>query len=36
MLFWEKNIPFLKSLGNEVREWKTLCQSDRELPTTFH
>ena len=22
MLFWEKNIPFLKSLGNEVCRWK--------------
>ena len=31
-LFWEKDIPSLKSLGNEVRRWKTLWQStDREL-----
>ena len=30
MLFWE--IPFPKSLGNEVLGWKTLWQStDREL-----
>ena len=36
MLFWEKNIPFLKSLGIEVRRWKTLWRSDRELPTTFY
>ena len=36
MLFWEKNIPFLKSLGNEVRGWKTLWQStDRELPNNL-
>ena len=33
MLFWGKDIPFLKSLGNEVRRWKTLWQSTgRELP----
>ena len=33
MLFWEKDIPFLKFLGNEVRRWKTLWRStDRELP----
>ena len=33
MLSWEKDIPFLKSIGNEVRRWKTLWQStDRELP----
>ena len=32
MLFWEKDIPFPKSLGNEVLGWKTLWQStDREL-----
>ena len=35
-LFWEKDIPFLKSLGNEVRRWKTLWQStDRELPNNL-
>ena len=33
MLFWEKDTPFLKSIGNEIRRWKTLWQStDRELP----
>ena len=36
MLFWGKDIPFLKSLGNEVRGWKTLWHStDRELPNNF-
>ena len=36
MLFWGKDIPFLKSLGNEVRRWKTLWHStDRELPNNF-
>ena len=36
MLFWEKDIPFPKSLGNEVRRWKTLWQStDRELPNSL-
>ena len=35
-LFWEKDIPSLKSLGNEVRRWKTLWQStDRELPNNL-
>ena len=35
-LFWEKDIPFLKSLGNGVRTWKTLWQStDRELPNNL-
>ena len=33
MLFWEKDNPFPKSLGNEVLRWKTLWQSaDGELP----
>ena len=32
MLFWEKDTPFLKSIGNEIRRWKTLWQpTDREL-----
>ena len=32
MLFWEKDIPFPKSFGNEVLGWKTLWQStDRGL-----
>ena len=36
MLFWAKDIPFLKSLENEVRRWKTLWQStDRELPNNL-
>ena len=36
MLLWGKDIPFLKSLGNEVRRWKTLWHStDRELPNNF-
>ena len=31
MLVWEKDIPFVKSLGNEEGRWKTLWQStDRE------
>ena len=31
MLVWEKDIPFVKSLGNEESRWKTLWQStDRE------
>ena len=33
MLLCEKEIPFLKSLGNKVHRWKRLRQStDRELP----
>ena len=33
MLFWEKDTPFLKSIGNEIRRWKTLWQpTDREPP----
>ena len=36
MLYGEKDIPFPKSLGNEVRSWKTLWQStDRELPNNL-
>ena len=36
MLFWEKDIPFLNSLGNEVCRWKTLWQSTvRELPNNL-
>ena len=36
MLFLEKDIPFLKFLGNQVRRWKTLWQStDRELPNNL-
>ena len=36
MLFWEKDNPFPKALGNEVLRWKTLWLSiDRELPNNF-
>jgi len=36
MLYWEKDIPFPKSLGNEVRRWKTFWQStNRELPNNL-
>ena len=36
MLYWEKDIQFPKSLGNEVRRWKTLWQlSNRELPNNL-
>ena len=35
-LFWEKDIPFLKSIGNEVRRWKTLWQSKDSFHTTFY
>ena len=36
MLFWEKDIPFLKSIGNEVRRWKTPWQSTNSCHTTFY
>ena len=36
MLFWKKDNPFPKSLGNEVLRWKTLWLSkDRELRNNF-
>ena len=36
MLFWEKDNPFPKSLGNEVLGWKILRQSaDGELPNNL-
>ena len=36
MLFWEKDNPFPKSLGNEVLRWRTLWQpTDRELPNNL-
>ena len=36
MLFWEKDNPFPKSLGNEVPRWKTLWQStDCKLPNNL-
>ena len=35
-MYWEKDISFPKSLGNEVRRWKTLWQStDRVLPNNL-
>ena len=36
MLFWEKDIPFLKSIGNEEHRWKTLWQSKDSFHTTFY
>ena len=36
MLFWEKDILFLKSIGNEVSRWKTLWQSKDSFHTTFY
>ena len=34
MLFWENDLPFLKSLGNELRRWQTMWQSaQKELPS---
>ena len=36
MLFWKKDIPFLKSHGIDVRRWKTLWLStDREVPNNL-
>ena len=37
MLVWEKDIPFVKSLGNEESRWKTLWKStDRELANNLN
>ena len=37
MLVWEKDIPFVKSLGNEESRWKTLWQStDRKLANNLN
>ena len=34
MLFWENDLPFPKSLGNELRRWQTTWQSaEKELPS---
>ena len=34
MLFWENDLPFPKSLENELRRWQTLWQSaEKELPS---
>ena len=36
MLFWENDLPFTKSLGNELRGWQTMWQSaDKELPSNL-
>ena len=35
-LFWEKDIPFLKFIGNEVCRWQTLWQSKDSFHTTFY
>ena len=36
MLFWENDLPFPKSLGNELRRWQTMWQSAaKELPSTW-
>ena len=36
VLYWEKDIPFPKSLGNEVHMWKTFWQStNRKLPNNL-
>ena len=33
MLFWENDLPFPKSLANELRRWQTMWQSaEKELP----
>ena len=32
-LFWEKDIPFLKSIGNEERRWKKHCGSQKIAST---
>ena len=34
MLFWENDLPFPKSLGNELRRWQSMWQSaEKELPS---
>ena len=34
MLVWENDLPFLKSLGNELRRWQTMWQAaEKELPS---
>ena len=36
MLFWENDLPFPKSLGNELRRWQTMWQSaEKELPSNL-
>ena len=34
MLLWENDLPFPKSLGNELRRWQTMWQSaEKKLPS---
>ena len=36
MLFWENDLPFPKSLGNELRRWQTMWQStEKDLPNNL-
>ena len=36
MLFWENDLPFPKSLGNELRGWQIVWQSpEKELPSNL-
>lgn len=36
MLFWENDLPFPKSLGNELRRWQSMWQSaEKELPSNL-
>ena len=36
MLFWENDLPFPKSLGNELKRWQTMWQSaEKELPNNL-
>ena len=36
MLFWENDLPFPKSLGNELRRWQVMWQSaEKELPSNL-
>ena len=36
MLFWENDLPFPKSLGNELRRWQIMWQSaEKELPSNL-
>ena len=36
MMFWESDLPFPKSLGNELRRWQIMWQSaEKELPSNL-
>ena len=36
MFFWENDLPFPKSLGNELRRWQSMWQSaEKELPSNL-